>query len=938
MRRANTTSWLTFVLPTSILALVSCENLPKQDPVHVTNFQRTEAKRSSDANQNSTGNQKQTTLEFEFNNLPPILGSAQDVSIQIVGRDLTGYIFDITQKESCSDAVLSDVKPADQPIQKQLESGKYLLCVKGVGANGAQSPVKSYAWEIDTSLPSVTVTPQPGLINYGADFETPVQAQNAEKYRYKIVLGSLEPKDCGEDGYSAELPVAEPISQRMMNDGQYTVCLLGISRAKMVQPFPNVFTFKQDAMLPAVSLTLESGANLPSIVNTEPLKLTLSSLNLATEYSYALSMGQKSCYELKDSDFNAAAQFDKSNEASVTLSSDVLKEGLNATTKRVLRWLCIKSFKHGANNTKRSYMNTFAFNVDSSGVLINETGVTGIPANPIVNDSFKVKITPVASTIASGEFNPATSKIYIKIEKLDSKAKIKDECVFTGIQPIDYGKQSLREIEISNRKERGLHRLCLMLENSAGTKSKALSTLVWQKEDVVATLPASADILNNIPQLRNVDARNATLSRVPGTNVSAKQDKQKFKFKYKHIKGSIECDTQGYTDLPEKAGSPITISNLEPMASKHTLCVLASQYSETNELIADQKVPSRFEWFRDGTAPEHDISGLPQGISNDKKFDIVVRAKPEDIKNKYNATSDAVKIFTTGILLGRTECPKDLKDPEILKMYTERNLNASGALAFSLEKELTAANNKSTLLFCSFSQDASKNNSAVKSVSWTFDSRPFANPKFIPDIPANSASNVRSLRIELPNDPDFMGYKIVLRNEAGCGKDPSIYPKTPNHLVTSAKTPLNVTISIPSTEPDGPRTICVLAVSKDGKEEQPIDDASMLSWIRDTVPTKIKLANVPAASINTASASVKIAVGSEDLKDPASAYDFVLVQTTTCPTTGYSAKMALKEPLTLTSSVAAGQTIKFTLCVRGYDAAGNVNKPVITSWSQTAPK
>lgn len=930
MRRAHSSLWLTFILPASLLALVSCERLSNQDTVQIVNFQKTGTNRSSDANQISTGNQKQTTLEFEFNNLPPILGAVQDVSIQVIGRNLTGYIFDITQKESCSDAVLSDVKPADQPIQKQLESGKYLLCVKGVGANGAQSPVKSYAWEIDSSLPSVTVAAQSGLVNYGPYFESPVQAQNAEKYKYKIVLGSLEPKDCEEDGYSDEISVSEPISQRLFNDGQYTVCLLGISRAKLVQPFPNVLTFKQDAMLPAVSLTLESGANLPSIVNTEPLKLTLSSLNLATEYSYALSMGQKSCYELTDSDFNAAAQFDKSNEASVTLSSDVLKEGLNETTKRVLRWLCIKSFKQGANNTKRSYMNTFAFNVDSSKVLINETGVTGIPANPTVNDSFKVKITPVASTIASGEFNPATSKIYIKIEKLDSKAKIKDECVFTGIQPIDYGIQSLREIEISNRREQGLHRLCLMLENSAGTKSKALSTLVWQKEDVVATLPVTADRLNSIPQLRGVVARDATLARVPTANVSAKQDKQKFKFKYKHIKGSIECDTQGYTDLPEKAGSPITISNLEPMASKHTLCVLASQYSESNELIAFQKVPSRFEWFRDGTAPDHEISGLPQGISNDTKFEKVgIKAKPEG--QTYNATSDAVKIFTTEILVDSTECPKNLNDREI---YKEDNLT-NGTKEFSLEKALTSVNNKSKLLFCSFSQDGSGNRSGVKSVGWTFDTRPFANPTFTPNIPANSASNVKSVRMILPNDPDFVGYKSVLRTDAGCGKDESIYPETPNHRIADPKS-LDFTFTISGV--DGPRTICVLAVSKDGNEVQLIDEPSKLTWIRDTVPTKIKLANVPAASLNAASTSVKIAVGSEDLKDPASAYDFVLVQTTTCPTTGYSAKMALKEPLTLTSTVPAGQTIKFTLCVRGYDAAGNVGPPVITSWSQTAPK
>lgn len=929
MIRSNKQTWLTFILPASILALLSCENLPKQDTVQLTNFQKTGANRNSDANQNSAGSQKQTPLEFEFNNLPPILGSAQDVSIQVVGRNLTGYIFEITQKESCADPLFSDVKPADQPIQKQLESGKYILCVKGVGANGAQSAVKSYAWEIDSSLPSVTVAAQSGLVHYEPDFESPVQAQNAEKYRYKIVLGSLEPKDCGEDGYSEERLVTEPLSRRLTNDGQYTVCLLGISRAKMVQPFPNVFTFKQDAMLPSVSVALESGSNLPSVVNTEPINLTISALNLAAEFSYAMSIGEKGCYELKETDFSAPAPFDKSNEAALALSSNVLKMGLDDTTKRVMRWLCIISFKQGPNNSKRSYMNTFAFFVDSSSILINEAGVRGIPFNPTTKDALDITIMPVGANVANSDFNPATSKMYTKVEKLKSKEDVKTACVFTGIQPVAYS----NSMKITNRKEAGIHRLCVQLENSAGTKSNILSTLVWQKEDVVATLPVTADRLNTIPQLSSASPRSATLTRTVASTVSTNQNKQKLKYKFKHIKGRKDCvaDSGVYTILPEGATPTITIANLEPMASQHTLCVLASQFSETNELIAAQKIPSRFEWFRDGTAPDHEISGLPQGISNEIKFEkIRIKVKPEG--QTYNVTSDAVKLFTTEILVDSTGCPKTLGDRTI---YKERDFERNGMLEFSLEKALTATNNKSKLLFCSFSQDNSGNRSGVKSVGWTFDTRPFANPTFTPNIAANSASNTKTVRMVLPNDPDFVGYKSVLRTEAGCGKDESIYPKTPNHQIADPKS-LDFTFTISGA--DGPRTICVLAVSKDGKEVQLIDEPSMMSWVLDTVPTKVKLANVPATQLNIASASVKVAVSSKTPKDPASAYDFRLVQTATCPTTGYSAKMALKEPLTLTSTVPAGQTIKFTLCVRGYDAAGNVGTPVITSWSQTAPK
>jgi len=929
MRRAHRLAFLASAFPTSVIALVSCEILPKQETVQITDFQKSGAIRNSVVNQNKTDDQTQATLEFEFNNLPPILGAAQDVSIQIVGRNLTGYIFEITQKESCVDAVFSDVKPADQPIQKQLESGKYLLCVKGVGANGAQSAVQSYAWEIDSSLPSVSVAAQAGLVNFAPDFEIPVQAQNAEKYKYKIVLGSLEPKDCDEDGYSEELPVAEPISRRLTNDGQYTICLLGISRAKMVQPFPNVFTFKQDAMLPEVSVALESGSNVPSVVNTEPLNLTLNALNLAKEYSYAMSMGEKSCYELKDTDFSAPAPFDQSNEASLVLSSDVLKMGLNDQTKRIIRWLCVKSFKNGANNKKRSYLNTFSFYVDSSSILLNESGVRGIPFNPTTKDSLDVTITPVGANAANSDFNPATSKMYTKVEKLNSKEDVKTPCLFAGIQPTAFSNL----VKITNRKEAGLHRLCVMLENSAGTKSNILSTLVWQKEDVVATLPVTADRLNTIPQLSNVSPRSATLTRTATATVSTKQDNQKFKYKYKHIKGRIDCvaDSGVYTPLPEGGTPTITVSNLEPMASRHTLCILASQFSETNELIAEQKIPSRFEWFRDGTAPDHEISGLPQGISNDIKFEkIKIKAKPEG--KTYSVTSDAVKIFTTEILVDSTECPKSLADRTI---YKERDFASNGMLEFSLEKALTATSNKSKLLFCSFSQDNSGNRSGVKSVVWTFDTRPFANPTFTPNIAANSASNAKTVRMVLPNDPDFVGYKSVLRTEAGCGKDESIYPKTPNHLIADPK---SLDFSFTISGADGPRTICVLAVSKDGKEVQLIDEPSMMSWVLDTVPTKVKLANVPATQLNIESASVKVAVSSENTKDPASAYDFRLVQTATCPTTGYSAKMALKEPLTLTSTVPAGQTIKFTLCVRGYDAAGNVGTPVITSWSQTAPK
>jgi hypothetical protein len=145
---------------------------------------------------------------------------------------------------------------------------------------------------------------------------------------------------------------------------------------------------------------------------------------------------------------------------------------------------------------------------------------------------------------------------------------------------------------------------------------------------------------------------------------------------------------------------------------------------------------------------------------------------------------------------------------------------------------------------------------------------------------------------------------------------------------------------------DGNRVLCIVARDRAGNEQLATEPTS-LGWTLDTTPPKFSLTGAPTGTVKAATLESKVGIVPVSGGEPIDSFDFVVVETPTCPETGYSKKTSLlKEnvnkqlvdnPIIFSTTAVVGTTKKFSLCVRGYDEAGNVSKPVITSWSQTAP-
>jgi hypothetical protein len=865
-------------------------------------------------------------------NLPPALSAQTEIKISVSGKNLTGYSYEISQKESCKDFSGTEIIPLSQPIEKTVEAGKHLLCVTGIDNNKQRTETFSFAWEVDLTQPTVTISAQTAKKNLAPEFEAKVEGQNAQKYKYKIVLGGLESDDCGDENYSKVMNIEEPIVHRMTSDGRFTVCLVGISRADVEQAFPSIFTFEQDAMLPEVKLSLESGADLPSILNANPLKLKVSGINRAQKFSYKLLAGNANCYSLKDEDFSSPMALANGGEGVIEFTEVQLKEGIISPSTRILRTLCVASFKTGADNKTSRFVNVSRFYVDISGLAINEGSVTGIPANPTTKSSFDVKVVPIGGNSSTTTFDKSTSKIYHKLERFDTREQAESSCSFDGVTAISY----TEKLAVTGRSEKGFHRLCLMLENLAKTKSNALS-VVWFKDNIVASIPISNSDKLEPPLLAGQKATAASLNKkVTPELFEAAPAGSTVSYKFKHYKGTSLCNNNADAYVPIQSDQ-IAIPKLDPEGSTHTLCVLATQKSSAGAVLAEQSQASRFTWFRDGINPDHTVTGLPFGTSNDTKYTIKITAAKEGMA--YSSQTDAVKIAYTEKILDRAagaSCPRKGSTVEGKPVYTEKPLAAAtGTLTLSLERSLTSSNNGLGLMFCSFSRDNSGNETVLpKMNAWTFDTRPIATVTFDSAFKQGAPSNKKTFDISIFSNPDHKGYKSKLVSGNNCGTDATGYPSTPNHLVSNAASLIK---SFAISGADGPRTLCVLAIGKDNAQ-QPFTEPTSFTWILDTAAPKVQLQTNPPATLAGAKVTQTLSVRSSDAKDPAAEYDYQLSGSSDCPAANYKPKVKLTTPLVLTSNVSAGKTGSFRLCVRGYDLAGNVSEPTVITWKQTAPQ
>jgi hypothetical protein len=497
-----------------------------------------------------------------------------------------------------------------------------------------------------------------------------------------------------------------------------------------------------------------------------------------------------------------------------------------------------------------------------------------------------------------------------------------------------------KTVNIDQIIQKGWYRFCLKLENAAGTQSGATG-VTWFKENVVASLPTK--VKNSLELKQPANQKQLVDSNKPGIPVTIEsilnKETSSFEYKFKYFVGGKLCDED--TSLFEGPSGIAVKLQKNPLAINtgiHTLCVLGFEKDENSGIIAAQTEPSRFQFFHDETAPTMTISNVPTVTSNLRTFTARVDVKRN---GEYSAQEDAIRVsFATTVLKGaNTTCPQKSANGAYASVNVPATGNNIGIATRTFTNVASDTDDGQPLKVCIFATDASGNSSEIQAMSWIFDiSRPRAEFTLTaPSIIAGSRSNARSAKLVVSTGGDVVSYKTALIAGTSCANAKfsglkNISPDAPE------------TINIAGT--DGNRVLCVVARDRAGNEQLATEPTS-LAWTLDTTPPKFNTVGAPAGTIKSAKLDSKVSIIPVTNGEQVDAYDFVVVESTTCPQSGYSNKLSkLKEnvnkqlvdnPIVFSTSVAAGTTKKFLLCVRGYDGAGNVSAPVPKSWSQSAP-
>jgi hypothetical protein len=336
------------------------------------------------------------------------------------------------------------------------------------------------------------------------------------------------------------------------------------------------------------------------------------------------------------------------------------------------------------------------------------------------------------------------------------------------------------------------------------------------------------------------------------------------------------------------------------------------------------------------------VSNAP-AISSNRLADVTIKftAGSED-GTAYDPAKDARTLFLSAVMKDATgACPavNTTNYPTAASTAFPTTGPSLGILNKKITLGLASTDDGKKISICYFVRDNSGNQSIPTSINWILDlTAPVAIATLDPMIAQNSSSKVTSVKLAVSTENGAASYKAVLAAQSGCAN--VTYP-------TAFRTidPANLqTFSISGS--DGPRTLCIRAKDAAGNE-QSINEPTIISWIRDTIAPAFNLMGAPTGTVTAASLNVSVTLSPITGGEAVTAWDYILVTTTTCPTTGYGAKTSstktdangqqVANPITLTTTVAAGTTKTYGLCVRAYDSAGNMSTAKIASWTQKSP-
>lgn len=337
---------------------------------------------------------------------------------------------------------------------------------------------------------------------------------------------------------------------------------------------------------------------------------------------------------------------------------------------------------------------------------------------------------------------------------------------------------------------------------------------------------------------------------------------------------SASCASGSYTTWVD-AATPITL-NVDK-EERNLICVKGKG---TEGVI--QTDFTTLEWISDFTAPSAELKGTPPASLKNPKASIIV-----------SSTDGAFYSYATAV------------KPEDCKSYSE-----DVPLATPILLDVSTGGDGPRAL-CVKAKDTAGNIQATPTIlTWTQDT--VAQPLAFLNLP-KERSNATSIDVSVvAQEPGRYRYSL----SSGTTCDTAKLQIAPLQDVSQP-----ITEKLPPA--DGSMTLCAVMIDSLGNIQ---DSPTSFTWMKDTLPPQTQLAQLPPSRSSQSKLNVKVS------GDDIDSYQYAIATgTSTCPDSSYGPKQSKETAISATIS-GTGTRV---LCVRGIDAAGNVQTPpTVYAWTQ----
>lgn len=842
--------------------------------------------------------------------------------------------------ESCKDALYGE-ETTGSSIDVDISSlpdGEVGVCVVTMSSSGEWQEPKDASetrWTKDTKVPDAGSTELAGY-PVGLNNETvlSVAVSGVDVYRFKLVSTDT----CAlESGYGEAVPAAEKITSTLDNfsDGSIHLCVRGEDLAGNQIPLTDAkkVSWVKDTVSPQASDIVLSG--LPSAnSNDSALSVGVSGLGFLS-YKYAISNQIDSC---------ATATYGSS-----WISVDtVLTSALGADGGKRL---CIIAKDEAGNTTNPEEAKQYDWLKDT--LVPNSTDIQLSPLLTGVNNAASVNLSLTGSGILQYKYvltTPSTS------------------CA-VATYPTTWAFISTQISEALGAD--GNYRLCVVARDLAGNELIASNakTVDWTKD---TQAPTSSDItLSNLPaNLSNVNVLDVNVSGVAS-------------YKFALTNQGQNCSDAIYST--SWISTSTSISNSLSSDGPLRLCVLGRDTAGNETAAANAK---QFDWTLNTSGVTAVISNAPSGHSSATALNVTVNGgdvieyafalistgtcaaanysswtevstpiteslgadgpKILCVRGKNAASTEQAASSASSASWTKDILPPVASDitlsgvPSGTNNTTLLNIDVTGTEFVSYRYKLDTSDTCSVdtgyslsdianttpitndissfsdgvLYICVRAKDSASNEtsaSGAKKLNWTKDTSAPSSADVTLSTTPSGESRQSVLDISVGGVSAYR-YKLVTTNSctADIGYSVSDIPVA-THITND--------ISSDASYPQGNIFLCVRGVDSLGNIT-PISDPKVVSWVKDTVApvASFDVVTVPQSESNEESINIDVEGSS------VTHYLFALLgpnSIDTCAVATYSdAEQAIDVATPISESLGADGS--YVLCVKGLDAAGNL--------------